>query len=40
MKGDISTINKALKARDFELIGHIPEDQNIINFDKIGYAVK
>jgi CO dehydrogenase maturation factor len=39
VKGDISTINKALKARDFELIGHIPEDQNIINFDLEGIPI-
>jgi CO dehydrogenase maturation factor len=33
VKGDISIIEKRLKEREFKLIGHIPEDQNIINFD-------
>ena len=39
VKGDVSTIEKRLKEREFELIGHIPEDQNIINFDLEGIPI-
>jgi CO dehydrogenase maturation factor len=39
VKGDISTIEKRLKEREFVIIGHIPEDQNIINFDLVGVPI-
>lgn len=38
-KGDISNLVEKIKKLNFELIGLVPEDQNIINFDMEGKPI-
>ncbi|TFG01465.1 MAG: hypothetical protein EU542_06905 [Promethearchaeota archaeon] len=39
IKGDISSIIEKLKGLNFEVLGRVPEDENVIGFDLIGRPI-